>query len=91
VRLYIEDNGIGIERRHHERIFEVFERLHGIETYPGTGIGLAIVRKGVERLEGLVGLTSKPGQGSQFWIQLHHAPITATEEGLQPSHRISDE
>jgi signal transduction histidine kinase len=48
----------------------VFERLHGVETYPGTGIGLAIVQKGVERLGGRVGLESSEGKGSRFWIQL---------------------
>jgi len=70
VRLWVEDNGIGIAPEHHDRIFNVFERLHGIETYPGTGIGLAIVRKGIQRLGGQVGLESAPGQGSKFWIEL---------------------
>lgn len=70
VRLWIEDNGIGIEPRYHELIFGVFERLHGVETYPGTGIGLAIVRKGVERMGGQAGVESKLGCGSQFWIEL---------------------
>ena len=70
VRLWVADNGIGIEPEHQKRIFRVFERLHGIETYPGTGIGLAIVRKGVERMNGRVGVESQLGQGSQFWIEL---------------------
>lgn len=70
VRLWIEDNGIGIAPDHQERIFRVFERLHGIETYPGTGIGLAIVRKGVERMGGRVGVESQLGQGSRFWVEL---------------------
>lgn len=70
VRLWVEDNGIGIEPKHQERIFRVFERLHGVETYPGTGIGLAIVRKGVERMGGRVGVESELGQGSRFWIEL---------------------
>jgi PAS domain S-box-containing protein len=69
-RVYIKDNGIGIEPAHQERIFQVFERLHGAETYPGTGIGLAIVRKGIERMGGKVGLESHPGKGSCFWIEL---------------------
>jgi PAS domain S-box-containing protein len=70
VRLWVEDNGIGIAPAHQERIFGVFERLHGRETYPGTGIGLAIVRKGVERMGGRAGVESAPGQGSRFWIEL---------------------
>lgn len=69
IRLRIEDNGIGIDRQHQKRIFQVFERLHGNEAYPGTGIGLAIVKKGMERLEGRVGVESKPGEGSCFWIE----------------------
>ena len=70
VRLWVEDNGIGISPEHHQRIFKVFERLHGIESYPGTGIGLAIVRKAVERMGGQTGLESAVGQGSRFWIEL---------------------
>lgn len=70
VRLWVEDNGIGIPAEHVERIFHVFERLHGIETYPGTGIGLAIVRKGMERMGGSTGVVSEDGKGSRFWIDL---------------------
>ncbi len=70
VRLWVEDNGIGISPEHQERIFRVFERLHGVETYPGTGIGLAIVRKGAERMGGTAGMESTHGQGSRFWVEL---------------------
>ncbi len=70
IRLWIQDNGLGIAEQHHERIFGVFERLHGGDQYPGTGVGLAIVRKGVERMGGRVGLESEPGRGSRFWIDL---------------------
>ena len=70
VRLCVDDNGIGISEEDRGRIFRVFERLHGIETYPGTGIGLAIVRRGVEKMGGRVGLESESGKGSTFWIEL---------------------
>ena len=75
IRLWVEDNGIGIAPEHQKRIFRVFERLHGIESYPGTGIGLAIVKKGTDRMGGQVGVESQLGQGSRFWIQLRkHEP-----------------
>src|SRR4051812_6108101 len=77
VRLWIIDNGIGIPEEYHSRIFRVFERLHTADTYPGTGIGLAIVRKGVERMNGHVGLESAPGEGSRFWIELPAAMAPA--------------
>jgi signal transduction histidine kinase len=70
VRLWVEDNGIGVPSEYRERIFQVFDRLHGADTYPGTGIGLAIVRKGVERMGGRVGLEARQNQGTRFWIEL---------------------
>lgn len=69
IRLWVEDNGFGIKPEHQERIFKVFERLHGQETYPGTGIGLAIVRKAMERMGGRVGVESSLAQGSRFWLE----------------------
>ena len=73
VRLWVEDNGIGIAPEHHERIFRVFERLHRSSDYPGTGIGLAIVRKAMERMGGSAGVESELGRGSRFWIELPRA------------------
>jgi signal transduction histidine kinase len=70
VRLWVEDNGIGIDLSHQERVFQPFQRLHGVEAYPGTGIGLAIVRRSIERMGGRCGVISKPGVGSRFWIEL---------------------
>lgn len=78
VRLWFEDNGIGIDPAHQERVFQPFQRLHGVEAYPGTGIGLAIVRRSLERMGGECGVISKPGEGSRFWIEL-----PAAEEGTQ--------
>jgi signal transduction histidine kinase len=74
VRLWVEDNGIGIAPEHQERIFRAFERLHGMEQYPGTGIGLAIVQKGAARLGGRAGVESTLGEGSRFWVELTAAP-----------------
>lgn len=70
VRLWLEDNGIGIEPEHQERVFRVFERLHSGNDYSGTGIGLAIVQKGAERMSGRAGVQSMPGEGSRFWLEL---------------------
>lgn len=70
VRLSVRDNGIGIPPEAQTRIFRMFERFHGGQSYEGTGIGLAIVRKAVERLGGCVGVESEPGRGSTFWVQL---------------------
>jgi PAS domain S-box-containing protein len=72
-RVWIEDHGIGVDPEHQERIFNVFERLHGGESYPGTGIGLAIVRKGMERMGGRTGVESQVGEGARFWIELPRA------------------
>jgi signal transduction histidine kinase len=73
VRILVQDNGIGIAPEHQERIFGIFERLNRAEDYPGTGIGLAIVRRAIERLGGKVGLQSKVGAGSTFWVELPSA------------------
>jgi signal transduction histidine kinase len=70
VRLSVTDNGIGIAPQHRERIWQVFERLHDRETYPGTGIGLAIVKRAISRMEGSCGLESEVEKGSTFWIEL---------------------
>ena len=70
VRICIQDNGIGIAPDHHGKIFRMFERLSAGSEYEGTGIGLAIVAKAVERMGGSVGLESEVGDGSTFWIEL---------------------
>jgi signal transduction histidine kinase len=73
VRLWIIDNGIGIHREYFEQIFGVFHRLHKAGEYPGTGVGLAIVKKAIERMGGRVGVESEEGVGSRFWIELQNA------------------
>lgn len=72
VRLWVEDNGLGIPAAQCERIFQLFTRLNAGK-FPGTGIGLAIVEKGVERMGGFCGVDSVVGEGSRFWIELKRA------------------
>jgi len=71
VRLWFEDNGIGIDRLHHERIFQIFGQVYPEKKYGGTGIGLAIVRKAVQRMNGEVGVESDIHKGSRFWLILN--------------------
>jgi PAS domain S-box-containing protein len=74
LRLWFHDNGIGISPEYQHRLFGLFERIHPTEPYEGTGIGLAVVRKSVERMGGKVGMESN-GQGSKFWIELPAAQV----------------
>jgi signal transduction histidine kinase len=69
-RIQVEDNGIGISPEDQARIFTPFVRLHGVEEYPGIGLGLSTVRKAVEMMGGRLGVESSPGKGSRFWIDL---------------------
>jgi signal transduction histidine kinase len=84
VRVWVEDNGVGIAPEHQEQIFRLFMRLHG-EKFAGTGIGLAIVQKGVERMGGQVGVEATPGQGSRFWFELRKV-----EGGKEMSDNVSN-
>lgn len=70
VRLNFEDNGIGVPIEHSARIFQIFERLHPGAGYEGTGVGLAIVRRAVQRMNGSVGVRPAANGGSVFWLEL---------------------
>jgi signal transduction histidine kinase len=72
VRVWVDDNGLGIAAAYKDQIFRLFSRLHGQE-YSGTGVGLAIVQKGIERMGGKTGVESTLGQGSRFWFELQKA------------------
>ncbi len=76
VEIMIRDNGIGIDEKYHQQIFQVFQRLHTRSEYEGSGVGLAIVKKGVEIMGGSVRLESTPGKGTIFFVSLQ-APSEA--------------
>ncbi|HEV7924705.1 MAG TPA: ATP-binding protein [Verrucomicrobiae bacterium] len=78
VRLWIEDNGIGIDAAYHRKIFNMLERVGDLQRYEGTGIGLAIVQRAVQRMGGGCGVESAPGQGSRFWVDLPSVPPRPT-------------
>ncbi len=77
VRVWFADNGIGIAPRDRDRVFRMLERINPADKFEGTGIGLTIVRKALQRLGGQVDFESVPGQGSRFWIELKAAPPMA--------------
>ncbi len=78
VVVFVADNGIGIAPHHHERIFDVFQRLHGTDDFPGTGIGLATVKRSIEKLGGEVWVESELGKGSVFCVRLKTVDATAS-------------
>ena len=70
LRIWVEDNGIGIPPQAHEKIFGIFERVSGLDQVEGTGIGLAIVARAMQQMGGVCGVESEVGQGSRFWLEL---------------------
>lgn len=70
-QIYVIDNGVGFEMKYHDRIFEIFHRLHRVEDYPGTGIGLALVSKAMKRLGGSVRAESEIGEGASFILEIN--------------------
>jgi signal transduction histidine kinase len=70
VLLWVKDNGIGFDMQYHDRIFEIFQRLHRVEDFPGTGIGLAIVSKVMQRLGGRAWAESAPETGAAFFLEI---------------------
>jgi light-regulated signal transduction histidine kinase (bacteriophytochrome) len=75
----IKDNGIGISKEYHDKIFEIFKRLHSKDEYPGTGIGLSSCKKILERHRGDIWLESEPGKGSTFYFSIpknHHGDLS---------------
>lgn len=68
--VWVRDNGVGFDMKYHDRIFDIFQRLNRSEDYPGTGVGLAIVRKSMERMGGRAWAESQPGEGATFYLEI---------------------
>lgn len=85
VRVTVEDHGVGVDPVHQRRIFGMFERAAAHKHVPGTGIGLAIVKKAAERMGGSAGVLSEPGKGARFWVDLARAAPDAEGDLAPPA------
>jgi|GEM_PF-952317 len=88
ILIWVRDNGIGFEMKFHELIFGMFNRLERAEDFPGTGVGLALVRKAMERMGGRVWAESEPGKGAVFYLEL---PLAEDQTGEEDAAEEEDE
>lgn len=73
VRIWVRDNGVGFDMKYHDKVFGIFQRLHPMDEYPGTGVGLALVAKAMHRMGGRAWAESTPGKGATFFLELPEA------------------
>ena len=90
IEIFVQDNGIGIDPRYHQQIFEIFKRLHTEREYKGTGIGLAVVKRAVQNLKGKLRVESAVGEGCTFFVHLPESILGNTNMAKTPRRRNSE-